>query len=309
MSKKMKGDSMDPSTYGAYGDPKARFKHQVLMQDYRELQKETEAMRNKLESTKQRKVILLAEVRFLRRRYKYLMQNRAVRQPRGRQIVHPPNFVTQKRNIVKHKTSEKKKGYLHDMKQKTVNYAVSDSNQKERILSQRYPASQTPNPILDLNQKDRMQVGKEAILRNPTPDFDLNQKERSYCRKGAAFRNPMPVLDLNQKERLLSGMETARRNPFPAFDLNQMESNIVSENAVQSRAPIFDLNQISGEEEELQDKYEPLTMEERKKIVMRGGTDEQHNELKLAMCRNVGNGPNRVGKRKISWQDPVALEV
>lgn len=39
MSKKMKGDSIDPSTYGAYGDPKARFKHQVLMQDYRELQK------------------------------------------------------------------------------------------------------------------------------------------------------------------------------------------------------------------------------------------------------------------------------
>lgn len=63
------------------------------------------------------------------------------------------------------------------------------------------------------------------------------------------------------------------------------------------------------EEEELQDNYEPLKMEEPKKLVMRGETDEQHNELKLAMCRNVGNGPNRVGKRKISWQDPVALEV
>lgn len=39
MSKKMKGVSIDPSTYGEYEDPKVRFKYQALMQDYRELQK------------------------------------------------------------------------------------------------------------------------------------------------------------------------------------------------------------------------------------------------------------------------------
>ena len=37
---------------------------------------------------------------------------------------------------------------------------------------------------------------------------------------------------------------------------------------------------------------------------------EQHNDLKLSMCRNVGDGStSRSGKRKISWQDPVALRV
>lgn len=34
------------------------------------------------------------------------------------------------------------------------------------------------------------------------------------------------------------------------------------------------------------------------------------NDLKLSLCRNVGDGStNRSGKRKISWQDPVALRV
>lgn len=58
MSKNMKGFSIDPSTYGAFEDPKVRFKHRALMQDYRELQKETVAMRNKLDSTKLRKLTL-----------------------------------------------------------------------------------------------------------------------------------------------------------------------------------------------------------------------------------------------------------
>lgn len=33
------------------------------------------------------------------------------------------------------------------------------------------------------------------------------------------------------------------------------------------------------------------------------------NELKLSICRDVGTSGNRVGKRKISWQDQVALRV
>lgn len=37
---------------------------------------------------------------------------------------------------------------------------------------------------------------------------------------------------------------------------------------------------------------------------------EQQNDLMLSICRNVGDGStNRSGKRKISWQDPVALRV
>ncbi|MFS7947352.1 hypothetical protein Hanom_Chr06g00547321 [Helianthus anomalus] len=37
---------------------------------------------------------------------------------------------------------------------------------------------------------------------------------------------------------------------------------------------------------------------------------EQQNDLMLSVCRNVGDGStDRSGKRKISWQDPVALRV
>lgn len=45
------------------------------------------------------------------------------------------------------------------------------------------------------------------------------------------------------------------------------------------------------------------------KSLLRGGNDEQHNDMKLLVCRNIGNGPNRAGKRKITWQDQVALRV
>lgn len=310
MSKKMKGFSIDPSTYGAFEDPKVRFKHRALMQDYRELQKETVAMRNKLESTKLRKLTLLAEVRFLRRRYKYLVQNKAVEHAEGRQMVKPPNFVTREKNIGKQKTSDRKKGNLQNiLKQNGVYYTVSDADQKERIFKRMNLASRTPNPVLDLLPRDRIHGGKEATLRNAAPAFNLNKKERSYSRKEAAFQNPTPILDLKLKERLYTEKETAPKNQFPTFDFNQMGRNIGIENAVRSRVPVFDLNQISGEEEELRDNYEPLNIEESENFFVRGGTDDQHNDLKLSACRNIGNGPERAGKRKISWQDPVALEA
>ncbi|KAL9668162.1 hypothetical protein QQ045_002537 [Rhodiola kirilowii] len=44
-------------------DARARFKHQSLLQDYQELQKETEVARTRLKSVKDRKLTLEAEVR------------------------------------------------------------------------------------------------------------------------------------------------------------------------------------------------------------------------------------------------------
>ncbi|KAI7989639.1 hypothetical protein LOK49_LG13G00322 [Camellia lanceoleosa] len=38
-NKKMKGVALDPSSYGGFGDSKARIKHQTLLQDYQDLQK------------------------------------------------------------------------------------------------------------------------------------------------------------------------------------------------------------------------------------------------------------------------------
>lgn len=37
--------------------------------------------------------------------------------------------------------------------------------------------------------------------------------------------------------------------------------------------------------------------------------DAMANDLKLSICRDVGHGSNQVVKRKITWQDQVALRV
>ena len=47
-----------------------------------------------------------------------------------------------------------------------------------------------------------------------------------------------------------------------------------------------------------------MGIEEPKRSSQRVATDEQHGDIKLsAACRSVGDGSNRAGKRKISWQD------
>ncbi|CAF1892483.1 hypothetical protein Bca4012_048668 [Brassica carinata] len=65
-------------------DPKVRFRHHSLLQDYQELHMDTEAMRKRLETMQERKATLMAEVRFLRRRYRHLRQDQPVKKVRGR---------------------------------------------------------------------------------------------------------------------------------------------------------------------------------------------------------------------------------
>uniref|UniRef100_A0A5B7AVY3 Uncharacterized protein n=1 Tax=Davidia involucrata TaxID=16924 RepID=A0A5B7AVY3_DAVIN len=230
MSKKMKMVALDSSPYGVYEDAKTRFKHQTLMQDYQELQKEAEAKRNKLETMKQRKSTLLAEVRFLRRRYKYLLKNKSPKPHQKREFIQPQNLETQSKNIMKERIHSKKEATLQN------SVPVFDINQKKRIFSRKQAALQNPTPGFVINQKE-----KEPTLRNP-PIFDLNHKERIYGGKEAIFRNPGLPFDLNQKER-----EAALQNSAPVFVLNQKERTYSGkeEAAVQNRTPIIDLNQIS----------------------------------------------------------------
>lgn len=259
MSKKMKRMVMESSPHAVYEDAKSRFKHQSLLQDFHELQKETEAMKKKLQSVNQNKLTLLAEVRFLRRRYKYLLKNMAPKTPPEPELKQPQNSATQLKNITREKN--------HSGKQAA--------------------AMRNPAPVFGGNMKERIHKGKVAALPNPDPGYEVNQKTRGYSGKEAALRNPVPVFDLNQKDRVYSGKEAAGRNPVPFFDLNK----------------------ISREEEEVQVNVESAGVEEQKKSVIRGGNDDQHSDMKLSVCRNMGNGPNRAGKRKISWQDQVALRV
>ncbi|XP_061347489.1 uncharacterized protein LOC133292995 [Gastrolobium bilobum] len=255
--KKMKGVVSMETSFDVYQDQRTRLRHQSLLQDFEDLHKETEAMRMKLQGTKQKKLILSAEVRFLRQRYKYLLKHPSPKPQPKQEFLKPRKLKIQAPIISKGR-----------------NY-----NRKESTLR--------PHTTSHLKPKERISNGVEVTLQKTGHVFDLNQNARSFSKRDASSLGSTPVLDLNHKDRIHNGKEATKK----------------------SIVPFFDLNQISREEEELQGNGEPLRIEESKRSTQRVVSDEQHNDIKLSVCRNVGDGSNRAGKRKISWQDQVALRV
>ncbi|XP_010929166.1 uncharacterized protein [Elaeis guineensis] len=195
--------SPSSSSYMTAGEEaRARFKYQGLLQDYEELIKETEAKNKKFQQTKQKKLKLLAEVKFLRSKYKTLLET---------------------------------------------------------------PSQAAPCRLKKQTRKMQASVG---ISQPPN----------------AVVRSEVPTKHRNQR---------------------------IMEGAAPSTSAVIDLNQISlpnGEEmEEFHVRLEPLKMEKLKWCSIDG--DGGENDLKLSICGGVENNSNRVGKRKISWQDRVALRV
>lgn len=104
-------------------------------------------------------------------------------------------------------------------------------------------------PIPEVRPKKKQYISKEVGLRGASPvsqhhrkmldglttGFDLNHRGR------VDNSTPAPVLDLNKKER----MHATPRNTCVAFDLNQGDGYSGKESSMPSRAPIFDLNEIS----------------------------------------------------------------
>ncbi|WOL19668.1 hypothetical protein Cni_G28470 [Canna indica] len=204
MGKKARKVSMEssPSAAGyAHGeDARARLRYQYLLQDYEELLKETEAKKRKLQESKQKKPKLLGEVKFLRRRFKSLLQN----------------------------------------------------------------PSQTNLYRL-----------KKQIHKTPVPSAAIVQPAKLHAPNGVLVKG---------------------------------KNQIVAPAAKPRTSMLLDLNQISlpsGEEMESEMQMEPPRADTLKRCSINGGQNEQ----KLTICRDVGNNSNRVGKRKIRWQDPVALKV
>lgn len=148
------------------------------------------------------------------------------------------------------------------MKTKTVN-----SSQKEKLVqppnlqkqakhrkefSRREANLRMLPPIPEVRPKKKQYISKEVGLRGTSPvsqqhrkmldglttGFDLNQKGRVDSSTSAS------VLDLNKKERMHANFTTPR-NTRVAFDLNQGDVYSGKESCMPSRAPIFDLNEIS----------------------------------------------------------------
>ncbi|KAK7304150.1 hypothetical protein RJT34_15229 [Clitoria ternatea] len=249
--------SVGSPPYAVYEDQKIRLRRQGLLLDYEDLQEETNAMRMKLQAAKKKRLMLSAEIRFLRQRYRYLMQNPSPK-PQPKQDISQLQKFKHQATII-----PKRRKY----------------NRKESNLQ--------PPFASHLNSKERISNGIETSLHKTAHVFDLNQNVRNLSKKDPSFLTSGPALDLNHKDKIQSGKEDTKK----------------------SVTPFFDLNQISREEEELLGNVEPMKVEEPKRITPRGVSEEQHNDIKFSVCRNVGNGSNRTVKRKISWQDQVALRV
>ncbi|KAJ0262984.1 Uncharacterized protein HA466_0034280 [Hirschfeldia incana] len=211
-------------------DPRIMFKHQALLQDYHELQKETENKMRKLEMMKQRRSALDAQVRFLRRRYKHLKQDQT--------LETSPNMPR-----------------------------LSESGGDLKV-----PGG-----------KRKKHSGPRASV----SCFDLKLKDQVYNDKASC--------DLETKNLKRSRGNEVLRNSTPLPDLN--DNTLVVSNKVSG----FDLNQISREEEEPEGNVEAT-----KVAAIGNGIDC---EMKLPICRDVEKEISRAVKRKVSWQDPVALRV
>ncbi|KAJ4951243.1 hypothetical protein NE237_028075 [Protea cynaroides] len=96
---------------------------------------------------------------------------------------------------------------------------------------------------------------------------------------------------------------------------NHSVSEKRSYRAKESQLPnhsVFDLNQVSrGEDDEEFHVLAPVGMEKLPKNYLGsiGGGDEHPTDLNLPVCREIGKGSSRPGKRKITWSDQVALRV
>ncbi|KAL8149626.1 uncharacterized protein LOC141708852 [Apium graveolens] len=273
--------------YGSYGDAKTMSKIQSLSQDYQDLQKEVESSRNKLENMKQRKGTLRAELRFLRRRYRQLIGSKYMTQQRGKELVQQHSLEEQRKIVVKVKNPSKKEAALR---------GVPPVFKPNRIKLYSGNETSLQNTILNTDpiRKGKHHSGMNATRFNPTTS-KLNPKALYKGKEVAPHQSPIAMIDLNKQEKAdnANGLAATMHTPASVLDLTESDANQPTD---QSRAPVFDLNQRLVEEEEYQDNCE---MERQDKL----------SDLKLSLCRNVGDSSNRVVKRKISWQDPVALRV
>lgn len=162
-----------------------------------------------------------------------------------------------------------------------------------------------------ITKKEKSSRKREASLKPLAQAHDLNQRGGIYNGMEAPSQKSQLFFDINQKSRVCSKKEVTVHNSFPIFEQKERVCRAHEIAANTNMTPVFDLNQISREEEELQAGFEPLKMEdEPKNMFSRSEHDAKNSDLVLSsMCRNDGNGSNRAGKRKISWQDQVALRA
>lgn len=103
---------LPPQPYSAVSEyDRARLKLQNLKQEYEDLLKEAEMKKRKLTTARQRALKLKGEVRFLRRRYKFLIQNASPKNYR------PKTYTQSAFNSLEHREKAPKASPVLDLNQ------------------------------------------------------------------------------------------------------------------------------------------------------------------------------------------------
>uniref|UniRef100_A0A1D1Z4F5 DNA-dependent protein kinase catalytic subunit n=1 Tax=Anthurium amnicola TaxID=1678845 RepID=A0A1D1Z4F5_9ARAE len=165
-----------PSPYPMGGeDARAWFKLQNLMQDYEELLKDTATKRKRLQMAKRKVVKLTDEVKFLRRRYKFLMKNASPTSYRVK--THPQKT----HNSLKHKDGKSLAGLSAQPQSKE---SGGQFHQHDRTYRGNEIALPRTSAILDLNQIS-LPEGEEAEFQVPWETLPTELSNR-YLPEGDA---------------------------------------------------------------------------------------------------------------------------
>ncbi|XP_021820940.1 uncharacterized protein LOC110762602 [Prunus avium] len=139
-------------------DEEARlnFRHESLLQDYLERQKEFVSKKKKLQAAKQKRDILVAEIRFLRRRHRHLLKIKPAETE--------PEVQHQKSDIQPKKFSRKRKSDANEAVLNKPSQVLPEEGGGEQIVSEPIRVEKKPKNCLVDDEK----VGKKKFaLQDP----------------------------------------------------------------------------------------------------------------------------------------------
>lgn len=154
-------------------------------------------------------------------------------------LAQPPNVEIYPKIGMKSARPKKKDAALHKLP------PLPGPKQKGRMIKETAPQDIFPAPTGVKHKRQKTHKnGKEAVLRLSSVS-DSNHSSRIYNGKDVGFEKPKQTIDLNQNDRLFGGNGAVMMGcTTPLFDLNE-SSHCGKEVSPPSRAPAFDLNEIS----------------------------------------------------------------
>uniref|UniRef100_A0A1J3HPV5 Uncharacterized protein n=1 Tax=Noccaea caerulescens TaxID=107243 RepID=A0A1J3HPV5_NOCCA len=193
-----------PSNPNPFEDPKVRLRHHSLKQDYQELYMNTEATRKKLQIMRERKATLMAEVRFLRRRYRHLRQEQPqdIKKVRGRS-----NDGKKSKTQIRMEVSPDKRSVAAE----TKHVSLPDLNHSGRVQDDTKTSPKKRVPLFDLNQisgeeeeeteamnndHERIRVEESSSCKRMSSGIEMQQQKEmklSSCRNGGNGSNKRKI--------------------------------------------------------------------------------------------------------------------